>query len=98
MGADLLDYESVKDTLTLYDDELDLNTKACIIGVYTSFARYYGFQWKPPIYKCQNRIPFTPEESEFDSLIAGCNRQIVAYFKRLKKQLRYREAARLAHS
>lgn len=94
LNADLLDPESVKDALAR--NELKPNTKACMIGAYTSFANYCGLKWKPPKYQWQTRIPFIPEECEIDSLIAGCSKQISAILQTLKETaMRIGEACRL---
>lgn len=94
LKANLLAPESVKDAFAKH--ELKPNSKACMIAAYTSFANYCGLKWKPPKYRWQTTIPFIPEETEIDSLIAGCSKQISAILQTLKETaMRIGEACRL---
>jgi len=94
LKADLLNPESVKDALAVHD--LKPNTKACMIGAYTSFAKYSKLTWKPPKYQWQTIIPFIPMETEIDNLIAGCSKQISSILQTLKETaMRIGEACRL---
>jgi integrase len=94
LNANILDPESVKDVLAKV--EMNSNTKATIIAVYSSFVKFLGLTWKAPKCKYQRVIPFIPLESELDDLVSGCSRSLSALLLTLKETgMRIGEALRL---
>jgi len=93
-GADLLDPESVKETIAKY--QWSENTKALVIASYTRFLKFNKGTWEPP--KCESirKLPFIPLESELDALISGASRKLAAFLQLLKETgMRCGEALRL---
>jgi integrase len=83
-GADLLDPEDVKEKLAkqLWKDSV----KLVAVSAYKVFAKVHGVEWTPPRYKPEDTLPFVPEESELDQLIATCkSRRMAAYLQTLKE-------------
>ena len=92
--ADLNEPESIKEVLAKLT--LSQNSKALIVAAYTSFLKFHNRSWIPPKYKREDKIPFIPQESEIDSLIAGCSRTLSALLFLLKETgMRIGEACRL---
>jgi len=93
-GANLLDPESVKDALAY--SEWSNKTKSLACAAYQKFAVLNGLAWKPPKYKCSQKLPFIPLESEIDALISCCSRKISTILQLLKETgMRIGEALRL---
>ena len=94
-GADLLDAESVKETIAK-QKRWSESTKALASIVYGKFAKLNNIAWKPPKYKPNRKVPFIPLESEIDSLIAHCGKKLSALLRLLKETgIRVGEALRL---
>jgi integrase/ribosomal protein S27AE len=93
-GADLLDPESVKETL--FRLTISQNSKATTKDAYSGFLRFLGIPWIPPRIPHQTKIPFIPLESEIDTLIAGCGKTTSLILQLLKESgMRIGEALRL---
>jgi integrase len=93
-GANLLDPESVKETLAKL--MISQNSKATMKGAYSSFLTFLGLSWSPPKIRFEPKIPFIPLESEIDSLIAGCAKTTSLLLQLLKETgMRIGEALRL---
>jgi integrase len=93
-GANLLDSESVKETLAKVN--LSQNSKATMKVAYSSFLRFLGLSWKPPKIQLERKIPYIPSESEIDALIAGCGKTTSLLLQLLKETgMRIGEALRL---
>ena len=92
LGANLLDPESVKDTIAKAVC-LKINVgkpwsnarKYIAISAYTLFLRMLGKKWDPPRCKVTRKIPFIPMEQELDALIAGCGRKTASFLQLLKE-------------
>ena len=83
-GADLLDPEDVKEKLA--KQSWKDSVKLVAVSAYKVFAKVHGVQWTPPRYKPEDTLPFVPEESELDQLIATCkSRRMAAYLQTLKE-------------
>ncbi len=44
-----------------------------------------GIEWKPPIYKPVQKLPFVPHEKEIDALIAGCGKKVATSLQLLNE-------------
>jgi len=84
-GANLLEPESVKETIAL--ENVSINTKANYVGIYTVFARWSNLHWTPPKYRVNRKIPFIPTETEIDQLIAGFKRRTATFLQLLKETM-----------
>jgi integrase len=82
-GANLLDPESVKETIS--NETVADSTKLQYVGIYTVFARYFKLSWEPPIYKATRKLPFIPLETEIDQLTAGFKRRVATFLQVLKE-------------
>jgi integrase len=94
LGCDLMNSESVKETLA--GQEWKSSTKASLASIYTNFLKCFGLLWEPPIYKPIYEIPFIPTESEIDQLIAGSGKKMAALLQLLKETaIRIGEACKI---
>jgi integrase len=94
-GADLLDGESVKETIA-QQQGWTCTSKANVTAAYRTFADYLGINWKPPKYTPERKYPFIPLESELDALIAASGKKTAAVLQLLKETgMRIGEARRL---
>jgi integrase len=84
-GADLLQPESVKETIT--KEQVCTNTKSNYVACYDSFAKWLGIQWQPLHYRLERKIPWLPTESELDQLIAGCKKRTAVFLQTLKETM-----------
>ena len=86
--------EQVKEVLAGLDWKE--STKASFAAIYTSFLRYLGLSWEPPIYKPIQEIPFIPTEEEIDQLIAGVGPVMAALLQLIKETaIRIGEATKI---
>jgi integrase len=83
-GANLLDPESIKETLALEESWKD-GYKANLVDAYSCFLEMEGLTWKPPIYRRYHKLPFIPLESEIDQLIAGCGKKVSTFVQASKE-------------
>jgi integrase/predicted RNA-binding Zn-ribbon protein involved in translation (DUF1610 family) len=84
LGADLHDPESVKVAIAKLD--VRNGTKLQYVYAYDRLAEMLKINWEPPWYKQEETIPFVPEESELDQLIAACrSRRMATYLQCLKE-------------
>ena len=83
LGANLFDPESVK--LTIANDEWKDSYKSALVSAYHSFTEMVGINWKPPIYRPTQKLPFVPHEKEIDALIAGTGRKVSTSLQLLKE-------------
>ncbi len=67
--TDLFDPEAVKGTVALLD--CSEARKEVLVCVYTRFLKQYNIPFNPPKYHRIEKLPFIPQESEIDQLIAG---------------------------
>jgi len=87
LGANLLDPESVKETIGKH--KCKNGTKMLFVYAYAAFNRMLKVTWEPPKYKQEETLPFVPEESELDQLIASCHGKRMASFpSMLERDLR----------
>jgi len=94
-GANILDPESVKDTIAL-QRRWSNATKCLAVAAYQKFAEFNNISWKPPKYKMERKLPFIPLESEIDALIACCGKKTATILQLLKETgMRIGEAVRL---
>ena len=83
-NADLNDPDSVKKYLASLNIAESSKHAYCV--AYTSFLRWQNKTWKPPKYKCIQKIPeFIPTEKEIDQLIAGCGKKTATVLQTLKE-------------
>ena len=93
-GADLLDPESVKETIAC--QKWCNKRKDNAVDAYTAFLRMTSGTWNPPRYKYASKLPFIPTEHELDALIAGCGPKTSTFLQLLKETaMRAGEAHRL---
>jgi integrase len=84
LGADLLNPESVKETLGKHN--IKDGAKLQYVYAYSAFLKMLKMSWNPPKYKQEETLPFIPDESELDQLIASCrSRRMAAYLQCLKE-------------
>ncbi len=83
LGANLYDPESIKETIA--KQTWSNGRKENAVDAYTSFLQMHGSTWKPPIYKRIRKLPFIPEETEIDQLIAGSNKRMATFLQLLKE-------------
>jgi len=83
-GANLLNPESVKETLAL-NETWNPTTKATMTIIYNGFIKWLGLKWDKPKYKQQRKMPFIPTEQEIDSLIAGSPKKLATILQLLKE-------------
>ena len=84
LGANLLDPETVKETvgrMTVKD-----GMKLQYVCAYSAFAIMLKITWIPPKYKQEEIIPFIPDESELDALIAASKTKKLATFLQALKE------------
>ena len=82
-GANLLDPESVKETIAR--QEWCNKRKVNAADAYTAFLRMNGGTWDPPKYRVVEKLPFIPTEGELDALIAGCGTKTSTFLRLLKE-------------
>jgi integrase/predicted RNA-binding Zn-ribbon protein involved in translation (DUF1610 family) len=84
LGANLLDPETVKETIgrmTVKD-----GMKLQYVCAYSAFAIMLKISWTPPKYRQEEIIPFIPDESELDALIAAARtKKLATYLQCLKE-------------
>ena len=83
-GADLLDPEDVKTAIARqpWKDSVRLLS----VQAYNAFTKMLDIAWTPPRYKREESLPFVPEESELDQLIAAArSRRMAAFVQTLKE-------------
>jgi len=83
-GANLLDPQSVKETIGKHNCKD--GTKMLFVYAYDAFTRMLKIQWEPPKYRQEETLPFVPEESELDQLIAACQGKRMAAFLQCLKE------------
>ena len=83
-GADLLDPESVKETIA--KRKCKDGTKILEVYAYDAFTRMLNIEWSKPHYVQEEILPFIPEERELDQLIAACkSKRMAAFLQTLKE-------------
>jgi len=82
-GANLLDPESVKETIAR--QKWSAGRKVNAVDAYTCFLRMLELKWEPPRYRRIRKLPFIPTESEIDQLIAGCGKKTATLLQLLKE-------------
>jgi integrase len=93
-GANLLDPESVKETIAKM--EWCESSKVQLVAAYATFALMMKITWDPPNYKQTQSLPFIPTETEIDQLIAGCGKKTATLLQTIKETaVRVGEAWRL---
>ena len=83
LGANLCDPESVKKVIAEQSWCPGRKSNAC--DAYTTFLKMVGRDWEKPLYKSISKIPFIPQESEIDQLIAGCSLKMACFLQLLKE-------------
>ena len=93
-GANLLDPDSVKDTIAR--QRWCDNTKNIMVNAYNKFLEINGGEWTPPKLEKTRPLPFIPQERELDHLIGGAFKKLAAFLQLLKETgMRSGEAWRL---
>jgi len=83
LGAHLYDPENVKEIIAEQSWCEGRKSNAC--DTYTTFLRMLGQTWDRPIYKSVSKLPFIPQESEIDQLIAACSARMGCFLQLLKE-------------
>jgi len=84
LGAVLTDPEDIKKVIAEqpWKDSVKLYTTCA----YDAMTKMLGITWTPPKYTPEESLPFIPEESELDQLIASCkSRRMATYLQTLKE-------------
>jgi integrase len=93
-GANILDPESVKDTIAKAK-WMD-STKCEAVRDFSALYYFLKIQWKKPKYRPQEHIPFIPMEEELDTLISASNRLHAPPLQLLKESgIRIGEASQI---
>ncbi|RLI72067.1 site-specific integrase, partial [Candidatus Heimdallarchaeota archaeon] len=82
-GADLMNPESVKETIAKQD--WSEGRKENAVDAYSCFLQMIGGSWNPPRYRRIPKLPFIPQEEELDALIAGCGPKTATFLQLLKE-------------
>lgn len=82
-GVNLDDPESLKDGIAR--QEWSLGRKENAVDAYTSLLGMHGQKWNPPMYKRVSKLPFIPQETEIDQLIAINGKKVAAFLQLLKE-------------
>jgi len=82
-GADLLDPESIKESIAL--QKWCNKRKVNAADAYTAYLRMHNKTWDPPRYRVAQKLPFIPKEEEIDALIAGCGPKTSTFLQLLKE-------------
>ncbi|MEM3694873.1 MAG: site-specific integrase, partial [Candidatus Bathyarchaeia archaeon] len=94
-GANILDPESVKDTIAM-QDSWNPKTKELAVEAYSCLLKMLGKTWSPPRFMKVEKLPFIPTKEELDQLIAACNKKVAAFLQLLMETgMRSGEAWRL---
>jgi integrase len=85
-GANLLDPETIKTAISKQQRWKD-GTKILAVYAYDIMAKHIlKIEWTRPKYTQEEILPFIPEESELDQLIAACkSRRMASYLQTLKE-------------
>ena len=83
-GANLLNPESVKDTIARQDTWSPAR-KQIVVGAYSTFLKHLDKSWDKPKYRTVRKLPFIPTESEVDQLIAGVGKKAATFLQLLKE-------------
>ncbi|MGB9959716.1 MAG: tyrosine-type recombinase/integrase [Candidatus Bathyarchaeales archaeon] len=83
LGADLSNPEVVKRIIAAQPWCEGRKSNAC--DAYTTFLEMHGKTWERPLYKGIQKLPFIPQESEIDQLIAGCSPRMACFLQLLKE-------------
>jgi integrase len=83
-GANLLDPESVKETIAR-EKAWSPNRKRNVINAYHVFIKTIGIVWEKPKCTVTRGIPFIPTEAEIDALVAGCSTRVATFLQLLKE-------------
>jgi len=83
-GANLLDPESVKETLAL-TEKWNNTSKNTMATIYERFLKFNGLTWEKPKYAGSRRLPFIPTEQELDELIAASPKKLSTLLQLLKE-------------
>jgi integrase len=94
-GANLLDPESVKETLAKENSWGECR-KRNIITAYHLLAKLNQLYWEKPKCRVERKFPFIPTEEEIDTLISGSGKKTATFLQLLKETaMRCGEAKRL---
>ncbi len=83
LHADLFDPESVKEVIA--KQSWCDGRKSNVCDAYASFLKMLGGTWNRPSYKSIPKLPFIPQESENDQLIAGCSPRMACFLQLLEE-------------
>ena len=78
LHANLLDPEDVKKVIA--EQDWKDSVKCLTVCAYDAFTRMLNIEWSPPRYKPEEALPFIPEKSELEQLIAACRSRRMAAF------------------
>jgi integrase len=94
-GVDIYDPEAVKEFICRMD-RWSVGYKELAVESYSSFLTMIGKPWSPPRYRRVPKLPFIPQETELEQLIACFNTGMAALLLLLKETgVRIGEAVRL---
>jgi len=84
LGANLLDPEDVKSVIA--KQSWKDGTKMLTVYAYDAMTQMLSIEWTRPKYTQGEILPFIPEESELDQLIASCKSRRMATFLQTLKE------------
>ena len=83
LGADPFDPEDIKKAIAKQSWCPGRKSNAC--DAYATFLKMIGGTWDKPIYQGIPKLPFIPQESEIDQLIAASSQRIACFLQLLKE-------------
>jgi integrase len=103
LGANVLDPESVKETIAdakclkhKVGEPWSDSRKQAVVTAYSAFLKMQGKTWDRPNYNATRKLPFIPTEHELYTLVAGCGKKTATFLQLLKETgMRCGEAVRL---
>jgi len=83
LAANLYDPEDVKKVIA--EQSWCPGRKSNVCDAYATFLKMIGGSWDKPFYKSIPQLPFIPQESEIDQLIAACSPRMASFLQLLKE-------------
>jgi integrase len=83
VGGNLYDPENIKEIIATQPWCDGRKSNMC--DAYTTFLKMLGGTWDKPTYKSVPKLPFIPQQSELNTLIAGCSPRMACFLELLKQ-------------
>lgn len=82
--CDIREPEELKETIT--KQNWSIRTKKTVSDLLNNFVKFLGKEWKKPIYRPPDKLPFIPTEEELDTLISATPRKIISCLLQFLKE------------